>query len=75
MFSCYHFLSLMMYVLVTPQCGGWYGIYTTEGLRPEDSVNPILIECGVVQPTCTTALGYRKRTKTNFNWTVYLLTS
>ncbi len=32
-------------------------------------------EGGVVQPTCTMTLGYRKRTKTNFDWTVSLFTS
>ncbi len=36
------------------------GFTQTEGQRPKDSVNPILTEHGVVQPTCTMALGYRK---------------
>ncbi len=40
---------------------------------PEDSVNPIPTERGVVQPTCTVPLGYRNCRKTNFDWTVYLL--
>ncbi len=30
-------------------------MYTTEDQRPEDSVNPILTERGVVQLTCTMA--------------------
>ncbi len=38
-------------------------------------VNPVLTEQGGVQLTCTMALGYRKRTKNNFDWTVYLITS
>ncbi len=42
---------------------------------PEDSVNPIPTERGVVQPTCTVPLGYRNCRKTNFDWTVYLFTS
>ncbi len=32
-------------------------------LRTEDSVNPVPTEHQVVEPTCTMALGYRKRTK------------
>ncbi len=43
---------------------GWYGIYTTEGQRPEDSVNPVPTDHRGVQPTCIMALGYRKCTKT-----------
>ncbi len=42
-----------------------FGIYATEGGRPEDGVNPTT-ECGVVLPTCTIALGYSKCTKTHF---------
>ncbi len=58
-----------------PRCGGCYGIYTTEGQMPKDSVNPILTERGIVQPVYTMALGYRKCIKTNFDWTAYLFPS
>ncbi len=30
----------------------------------EDSANPVPTECGVVELTCTMALGYRKHTET-----------
>ncbi len=52
-----------------------YGIYITDGQRPEDSVNAIPTQRRVMEQTCTMALGYRKHTKTNFGWTVYLFTS
>ncbi len=41
----------------------------------EDSVNPVPTERGVVELTWARALGYRKHTETNFDWTVYLFTS
>ncbi len=35
-------------------------------------VKSITIEHMGIQPTCTMAIGYRKCTITNFDWTVYL---
>ncbi len=49
---------------------GRKGIHINEG-----SVIPATTKQGVVQLICTVALGYRKHTKTNFDWTVYLITS
>ncbi len=46
-----------------------------QGQRPEDSVNPVPTEHGGVQPICTKAPGYRKCTKTIFDWTVPLFIS
>ncbi len=36
-----------IYVKVTPQGGSRYMIYTTEGQKPEDSINPIPTEWSV----------------------------
>ena len=49
--------------------------FTKPRANPKDNVNPILTECGVMQPTCTRALGYRKCAKTNLNLMIYLLIS
>ncbi len=47
------FLIRALILLDEASSGGRYRIYTTEGLRSEESVNPN----GLVQQTCTLALG------------------
>ncbi len=59
--------------VVTPRHRSRYRVYTTEGQRPKDSVNPVPTEHGGMQPTCTIALGYGKHMTTNFEWIVHLL--
>ncbi len=47
-----------------PPGRGWYGVYTIEGRKCEDSVNSVGMN-RVEQLTCTMALGYRKLTFSN----------